>query len=289
MPGFSSASDIFDEFLNGKKLISQFRRVTSNAATSAAGRWHEMVTSTGETGASSLAGSAGAGTALTSYSDSLTAGFLIPPYSSTGADDSYFVSSLGLSSPTATVPICTAILCDFLYYYPSCVVTGSPSTLSTTPAVPRQTNGEGVMALVTVQTALGAATPQLTLTYVDHNGDSRTGIVTSPANSAPVSTALTNAGGPFVPMASSARGIRSITSYTIDSGGTTGTVCMFLVRPLVAIPIAAQNIPSETELFMQMPYMPKVQPGACLQYIIMPGGNLVANGILAGKIEYIWG
>lgn len=288
MPGFSNTADIYLEMLAGKSFINTFRRVTSNGAASAAGRWHELVTSTGGNGANALGATAGTGTALTSFIDSPTAGFFIPPFPSSGAtSDKYFIQNIQAQSSTSTVPIATAVLCDFVYYYGSLVVTGTPTTLSSGTAVPRYADGKGLMAICSVQTVNGATQPALTFTFTDDTNASTSAVMTSPVASAPVSTLYLNNGSPFFPLTGSASGIKSVASYTLATG-TTGTVAVFLVKPLIAVPIVAQNIFTETDLFMQMPTFPQIQYGSCLQYIIVPGGNMAASSVITSQIQYAW-
>lgn len=184
------------------------------------------------------------------------------------------------------------ILCDFLLYYPSLVVTGTPTVPANNVVLPRYATGAGVQAACFVQTALGAASPALTFTFtaVDSAGSTHSGqtaVMTSPANSAPISTALLNNGNPFFPIPSGYTGIQSIQSYTIASG-TTGTVAALLYRPIMQIPLCAQYLPSERDCLYQLLSMPQIFDGACLGFMVGIGGAMTTLQTIAGRIQYVY-
>ena len=133
------------------------------------------------------------------------------------------------------------MLTDLLYMYPSCVVTGTPTTFNNGAAKPtRHNNGAGVQCSAIVATALGAATPTLTVTYTDQGGVSGSGAVTASANSLPVGSLMSGGaaaqlGAPFMSLSAGDSGVRQLDSYTLASG-TTGTVTFVLHRPIATIP-----------------------------------------------------
>lgn len=198
----------------------------------------------------------------------------------------------GLSSSTPT----TLILCDFLLYYPSLVVTGTPTTITNNTTLPRYTDGVGVQCIMAVQTLLGAAQPNLTITYVDSNNNTRTTSLISPkATGANVGWLFQNTStaaftSMFLPSLDGAKGVKSITSYTIASG-TTGTVCAILVKPLMQLSINTSTTAiSKKELLNQYAALPKIEDQACLGFIQIIGCSSPAvNTPLFGTIKYIWG
>ena len=283
--GFSSIDDMVTEITtNSKFLTSYFQKTSSNGATSAAGRWHEFFTATGIPTAGSFTGTAGVATQM----NRSTTGAL-----DIGADVStntrHLLTATALTASTTMVPA-VAVLLDLLLYYPSNVVTGSPTTLNNTATLPRYTTGAGVQCFICVQTALGAASPTLTLTYTDDSGNTgNTALVmTSPVNSAPISTLFLYNGGPFLPLNAGDTGIRKIDSYTLGSG-TTGTVAFVLAKPLATIPLLAANTASERDFLYQIPSLPQVLDGACLGWVVLIGGAMTTLQTLTGKLDMGWG
>jgi hypothetical protein len=271
-------------FSAGQANKGLFQKTTVNGATSAAGRWHEFFTANGIPTAGAFSGTAGVATQMTGA----TQGAFNVGTASVSPDTKNLVS-LKIQSPTATLVPATFYLVDYLLYYPACVVTGTPTVLNNTATLPRYTNGEGVMAMIAVQSALGATQPVLTLTYTDDGGTgSNVGLaLTSPVNSAPVSTLFLNNGSPFLPLATTDNGVRSINSYTLASG-TTGTVAMVLVKVLAEIDLYAINTGVMVDYVSQMPSFPKIEDNACLGLIGVPGGAMVASSVFSGTIQTVW-
>ena len=281
--GFSSLDQLNASLSGGKKQRAWFQKATSNAAASAAGRWHELFTATGIPAAGSWSGTTGAATALSRSSQGAL------PLGANVAPETRHLTKLAACSTTSTVPPAVLVLCDFLLYYPGCVVTGAPTTLTNPVALPRYSDGVGVQALVAVQSVLGAAAPALTLSYTDQDGNTGNSAlpVTAPVASAPVSTLFANNGLPFLPLAGPDNGIRKIDSYTLATG-TTGTVAFVLVRPLVEIPLVALSTMSIANLVHELPSLEQVQDDACLGFLLSPGGAMAAGANVFGSVEWAW-
>lgn len=269
----------------GQQNKGVFQKFSSNAATSAAGRWHEFFTANGIPTAGAFTGSAGVATVM----NGSTQGGLNVGTTSVSPSVKNLLS-MKIQSPTATLVPATFYLVDYLLYYPACVVTGTPTTLNNSATLPRYTDGEGVMAMIAVQSALGATQPALTLTYTDNAGNtSNTGLVmTSPAVSAPISTLFLNNGSPFLPLAGTDKGVRKIDSYTLATG-TTGTVSMVLVKVLAEIDLYAINTGTLVDYVSQIPSFPKIEDNACLGLIGVPGAAMVASSVFSGTITTVWG
>ncbi len=289
--GFSSIDDLVTEITtNGKFQRIPVTRVAQTGATSVAGRWHELFTGGGTGGAGVLTGTAGLGTALSSA----TAGAL-PQGTATVTPDTKHLLSMSAVTAGATVVPAWLMLTDLLYVYPSCVVTGTASTLSNAAGKPtRHNNGAGVQCSCIVASALGAAQPTLTVTYTDQDGNTgNTGIVLASANSLPLGSMLgggvaANLTGPYLPLAAGDSGVRELNSYTIASG-TTGTVSFVLHRPIAMIPLVAANTAGERDFLNQMPALPKIDDAACLALFALVGGALTAGNSVSGELLMAWG
>jgi hypothetical protein len=202
--------------------------------------------------------------------------------------DTRHLLNLIMYTPTTTMCPATLVLCDFLVIYPSLVVTGTPTTLTPT-TLPRYTDGKGVMGIVSVVSALGAASPALTFSYTDQDDNpSVASAITSPVASAALSKLFLVDGSPFIRIANGDVGIKTLTSYTLASG-TTGTVSAFLVKPLCNIPLLALNTASERDFLYQLPSLPRIYDGACLAFLVCVGGAMIASALLNGQGDLGWG
>jgi hypothetical protein len=269
----------------GKFAKGLFQKASSNAATSAAGRWHEFFTANGIPTAGTWSGSAGVATQM----NGATQGGLNVGTAAVSTDIRH-LTALKIQTPTATLVPATFYLVDFLLYYPACVVTGTPTTMNNTATLPRYTTGDGVFPIIAVQSALGAAQPVLTLTYTDAAGNTgNTALtMTSPVNSAPISTLFLNNGSPFLPLAGSDKGVRKIDSYTLATG-TTGTVAMVLVKVIAEIDVYAINTGNLVDYLSGSDILPVIEDNACLGFIGVAGGAMVASSVFSGTISNLWG
>lgn len=180
-------------------------------------------------------------------------------------------------------------LCDFLAYYPSCVLTGSPSTLTSLGALPRYANGIGVQAISVVQTTLGATVPAITVTYTDNTNGSQSATWTAQHATQNVNSMLQNSNGSgYLNVGNAKAGIKKLDSYTIGTTAT-GTVAFMLIYPLLSIPIFAQQSTAERDLIYQLDNLPAILDGACLGFVGTSVNNPNASSTLNGGIKYVWG
>lgn len=287
--GFSSIDDLVSEItVNGKFYRSIFAKISTNAATSAASRWHSTFAWTGNPGPGAYSGTAGAATPLSSTS----AGALLLDAAVT--PDTRHLLNMTMYTPTTTMCPATAILCDFLMYYPTLSVAATAgSALANTATLPRYTDGVGVMAFAEVAgTLLGAAAPVLTIAYTCAADSARSGTLTAPAASLPLSALFATSSSHWLPFPTATppvTGVKAIGSYTVATT-TTGGVALVLVKPLAApMPILALNVASERDYLVQLPSLPRIYDGACLGYVVMVGGIMIAAASLCGCIEMGYG
>lgn len=288
--GFSSINDQFTEItVNGKSLTLPFQRTIVTGATSAAGRFHECFTGAGSGGAHAWTGAAGS--AQTTSRTNLGA----LPFNLDVSTDTRHLLSLTLNCSAATAVPAYAMMVDVLGYHPACIVsTGAGSTISAMTLPTRSSSNADVQVAAIVQTAIGAATPTITVTYTNSAGvGSRTGTITFSANSLPVGAVCSGGiagqlGGPMMALQAGDTGVQSIQSYTTASG-TTGTVSLVYFRQIAVIPLVAVNTAGEREFTFQMPGMPRLYDGSCLTFFIQVGGALVVNQQIHGSYTVAWG
>jgi hypothetical protein len=239
-----------------------------------------------------LTGSAGTGVAFTSA----TTGAL--PIGPDVATDIRNLTEMLVTTGGATLAPALVMLTDIIHVYPSCALTGTPSTMSNHPTWTgtgdtRMTNANGVMCSLVVTTAGTAGNGALTPTYYDQAGNSTAAprAMMAPSTTAPIGslygdtgTAVT-VGGPFMPLAAGDLGVQRIASYTIGTGLTTGVGAFVLHRPIAYVPIAAIALAGAREWMLG----PRVYDGACLGMFINIGGAATVGQTIVGNIEMVWG
>ena len=276
----------------GKFRRTPFNKTVVTGATSAAGRWHEMLSGAGTNGAMTLTGTAGTGIVCNKN----TAGSL-----QVGADVAtdlrYLLQAMAVTGGATLAPA-LLLLTDILHIYPSCALVTTPSTLSNHPTWTgtgdtRMTSAVGVQASLVVTTATTAGNGQITPTYVDQDGNSQAApsSLYAPATATPIgclygqtNTAVT-VGGPFMPLAAGDTGVRQITSYAINTGGTGGVGAFVLHRPIAEIPLAAANVPGMLEWMLG----DRIYDDACLGFLIQIGGAATAGQQVTGSLAHAWG
>ena len=180
--------------------------------------------------------------------------------------------------------------------------TDGTGTQTITVGLPRYTTGANVQAFHVPSTVMGAGTPNLswgTSGYTNSAGVTGRAMPSSPAlpaltTTAPVGTldaSGTGAGkyGPFLPLASGDSGIRSIQSVQYSATRTSGVGNIVLCRPLVTLPMTTVGVAAERDLLNQIPSLPQIFDGACLQWLMYAGAATPVNSAFYGHIDFGWG
>jgi hypothetical protein len=172
-------------------------------------------------------------------------------------------------------------------------------THTMTTRLPRYTDGAGVQAIIfnSNATALGAATPNMTLTYTNAAGTaSRTTPTTLPigktgaTNSHIIYSGATGVGkyGPFVPLQSTDTGIQTIQSIQNSVSYVSGEYSVAQVKPIVSIPITTLGVPGEREFGSMIPSFPRIYDGAALYWLMFSGAATPANSAFYGHLDFGW-
>lgn len=289
---FSGYDSVIAAKTAGKTRRINFNRTVQTGATSAAGRWHEMLSGAGTGGAMVLTGTAGAGVACNRN----TVGAL-PIGPDVATDLRYLLKAMAVTGGATLTPA-TILLTDILHIYPSCALTGAATSLTNHPTWTgtgdtRMTSAAGVECSLIVTTAGTAGNGQITPTYVDEAGNSQAApsSLYAPATTTPIgclygqtNTAVT-VGGPYMPKAATDLGVRQITSYAINTGLTTGVGAFVLHRPIEEIPLAAANVAGMMEWMLGN----RIYDDACLGMFIQIGGAATAGQQVTGSFETVWG
>lgn len=288
---FTSVDSIVTSKTLGKSNKTRFNKTIVTGVTSAAGRWHECLSGVGTNGPITLTGTAGTGIVC----NGSTAGGLT--VKSDVAPDLRYLLDLKAFTAAATAVPGVLVLTDIIHIYPSCVLTGTPTTLSNHPTWTgtgdtRMTNANGVQASLIVTTAGTAGNGQITPTYLNQTGASKTGgslyapVATAPAGClyGAAAVAVTPA-APEMSLAAGDYGVQRISSYTINTGLTSGVGAFILHRPIEEIPLAAANVAGMLEWILGN----RIYDDACLGFFIQIGGALTANNTISGSFTTVWG
>lgn len=290
--GFSSQDELISEITAGKFYRADWNKITGGSAY-AAGRWYDL----GMLGGTPIA-NAFAGTALTWKTCDETTGngtqiFGIQHGGDVSADTKHIVNAMAVTAVATGVPS-VLMLVDLQGYWPTVSNnTAVAQTLLGTPTL-RYSSGAGCR-LYYVQTAVNGATAQnIACSYTDTAGNTGNTLpVTVAMTASSVAGHITHSGtaannyGPFLPLASGDTGVQNVATVTF-SGANTGTGALCLVRPLLTLPLTTLAVAAERDLVNQLPSMPRIYDGACLQWLLFTGAATAASTNFYGALEFAW-
>lgn len=165
--------------------------------------------------------------------------------------------------------------------------------------LPRYTNGAGVQAIFfnSNATALGAATPNLSLGYTNSaQATSRATPTVLPIgktacpNSQILYTGATGTGkyNYTMPLQSGDAGIAEINTIQNSVSYVSGEYSVALIRELGRFPISTLGLASERNFVFEYPSMPRVYDGAALYWLIGHGAATPTNSALSGILNFVW-
>lgn len=164
--------------------------------------------------------------------------------------------------------------------------------------LPRYTNGAGVQAIFfnPAATALGAATPNLSLGYTNSaQTTSRATPGVLPVGKTAASNSLvlytgTGAGkyNYQVPLAAGDAGIAEINTIQNSTSYVSGTYTVALIKEIARVPITTLGVAAERDLVNQLPSLPRIYDGAALYWMVGSSTTTPANANFSGHITTIW-
>jgi len=171
-------------------------------------------------------------------------------------------------------------------------------THTLTCRLPRYSDGAGVRAFMwnTNATALGAATPNLSITYTNSAGTaSRATPTVLPIGKTAAANGLilysgTGNGkyGPFMPLQGNDSGVQLITAIQNATSYVSGEYSVGYCRPLMTLPLTTVGVAGERDLLNQIPSLPRIWDGANLHWLIYSGANTPTNSAFAGHLDFGW-
>lgn len=296
--GFTSMDDLIDKV----STDGQFKRIDWNKSflpttAAVAGEWHCLVKGTGEPSTGSIYNS-GTNLAFQAASETLANSGSIQHGGNVSPATKHILNASAFTA-AATVAPCILMLVDLLgWYRVTSVTTTTAQATDNTVTLPRYTNGAGVRAFMwnTNTTAMGAATPNLSLGYTNSAGTAgRATPTTLPIGKTAAANGLilysgTGLGkyGPFMPLQSGDSGIRSVETIQNSTSYVSGEYAVGLCNPLLTLPITTLGVAAERDLVNQLPSMPQIQDGACLVWLMYSGANTPVNSSLYGHLDIGW-
>lgn len=296
--GFSS----MDEMIQKITVNAQSTRVDWNknflpTSAAVAGEWHCLARGAGNPSSDTIYNT-GTNLAFQSVNDTVAGSGGLRHGGNVSPATKHIVNASAGTSAATTAPA-VLMLVDLLgFYRVTTVTTITAQTLDNTVTIPRYTDGAGVMAFAwnTNATAMGAATPTITLNYTNQAG---TAGRTTPAVLPTCKTAAANglilysgtgAGkyNPFIPLAGGDTGIRSIQSLTLSASYVSGEFAVALCKPLVTLPIGALGVVTERDYVNGLPSLPRVYDGANLIWLMGSGAATPVNSGLFGHVDFAW-
>jgi hypothetical protein len=296
--GFSSMDNLIEKV----STDGQFARLDWNKSflpttPAVAGEWHCLAKGVGNPSTGSIYNT-GTNLAFQATSDTTTnSGGLL--HGGNVSPATKHILNVSAFSAAATTAPCILMLVDLLgFYRVTSVTTITAQTTDNTVTLPRYTSGAGVQAFMwnTNTTALGAATPNLSIGYTNSAGTAgRATPTTLPVGKTAAANGLilysgTGVGkyGPFMPLQSGDAGIRSIQTIQNSTSYVSGEYAVGLCKPLLTIPITTLGVAAERDLVNQLPSMPKIEDGANLIWLMYSGAATPVNSSMYGHVDIGW-
>jgi len=165
--------------------------------------------------------------------------------------------------------------------------------------LPRYTNGAGLNAMFfnSNATALGAATPNLSLGYTNSAqvASRATPTVlpvgkTAASNSHILYTGATAAGkyNFAVPRQGADAGIAEINTIQNSVSYVSGEYSVALYKELYRVPVTTLGVPGERNAMYEVPSLPRVYDGAALYWVLISGVATPANSTISGFVDFTW-
>ncbi len=271
--GFSSLSDLISEITTGGK--SQMLIFTKSGTTGVVGRSNSLFNVGSFPSAGGTGGTTGTGRACTSAINGA-----LKQANPSGSDTLHFISSQTQGSVGTQSLLMYDRLWDMTHTMTvdprSCDAANVPTRYQTAALAPSNFfSGE-------VTTVLPAATPTITLDYVDQDGNNVTGPALSTiASAAAVNTVPFTSPNWFYPLDPADTGLRSLqnsaNAINLSAAMASGVVTWFIGHPLVFIPCPTANVPVLIDGINSAINLQRIYDNACLSFLELNKGATTAT------------
>jgi hypothetical protein len=255
--GFTSYNDIINAISVSGKIFDYFFW-KSAPVVQAAGQWGSMWYANGEPGA----GADPAATPGTQY-DNVIASIYAP--------DCDPETRHGLTFGAVSSQNLSLMLYDRLIGVSGLALGSTGDKNISSSALPRYTDGIGVMAALEITTGSTAAGTMSLSSYTDEHDAGSAG----PSFSLPAAATAIRTWVP-IPLQAGDHGIKSATTLNVSVAATGGVANFILYKPLVTIPLLA-NLWNEKDLVLQLSGLPRLYDGHCLALAYLATGTTAPN------------
>jgi hypothetical protein len=149
------------------------------------------------------------------------------------------------------------------------------------PALTRNTGGEGNIVFVEIYTVIGTTGVTLTMTYTNQAGTTgKTATINIGATGFREVTRAIR-----IPLAAGDTGVRAVEKIALSA--TTGTVGNFgitIAQPLALVPVGAAGSGGWRDYTTGLPGIPTIDPGACLSVAYFPASTTAAEFVWTGTM-----
>lgn len=271
--GFSSLSDLISEATTGGK--AQNLTFVKAGTAGVAGRSNSLF----NVGTTPVAGGTGGTTGTGRACTSATTGALL--YSNPSGGDTMHVVTITAMGSVGTQML---LLYDRLWDMTHTMTVDPRSCDAANPPTRYQTAGKapGNFFSGEVTTVLPAATPTITLDYIDQDGNNVTGAALSTiASAAAVNTVPFTAPNWFYPLSAGDTGLRSLqnsaNAINLSAAMASGVVTWFIGHPLAMIPMPTASVPIIVDGINSAFNLTQVQDSACLSFMELSKGSTTAT------------
>lgn len=170
-------------------------------------------------------------------------------------------------------------------------------THTITVGLPRYTDGAGVDILVTPTTVMGAATPNMRVTYTNSDGTAGRltpttlpiGKTASPIGVITYSGTGSGKYGPAMPRAAGDKGVRKLEQLNLSATYVSGALSYVAYKRIgPIIPFTTLGIPGERDMVFQLPSSPEIKDGACLAWLMLAGAATPVSSNMYGLLNVGW-
>ena len=283
---FNSVAQVADAVEQGRHHIQHFIRTGFN----------------GSFGVSNVFGDASIGSGSPNYNaylgNALEATQMIGTgnrsiYVGPGVSTERYLLSLSLTMAGSVGYFATTYFLDYLLSYAYVDLDSTDEQFLSNPVtLPRYANGDGVRMIAVMQTPGTGQGATMTLKYTNSDSVARTVVMGARSSGAigvniVAQSASANATGPFAPMESGDKGVRSVQSVQL-SAGIGGFAVLVLVKPLTTLAGGELLSTVEKNFLREHANLPRIYDGAFLNYLFNLAVNTSTLAPVIGQAQFIW-